>query len=422
MLRFVASLTDDMHVGNLRIAILNYIVSKQLNEELLIRIDDTDKTKNIEGKEKDIIELLSLFSIEHQRVVYQSENLKYHQKMAMQLMSKKKAFSCFCSDEKLNELEDEAKKNKKIFNYDGFCATLSDETVINCNAPFTVRINKPKKEISFKDSLRSECLYNPSQIDSFIILKHDKTPTYDYACGIDDMIHDISTVIKEDNNLINTPKQIYLRSEFNYNKEIHYIHIPTISNDKPSIQCLIDEGFLPSAIANYLVLLGNDTPTEVFSLEEAIQWFDITKISKIDIKFDIEKLKFINRKHLQDMELMRLSKLLGFADLDIGKLAKVYLEEVSTLKELKSKIEPIFLKKSSFKGSNDNLNKVLICLRKAPFINSFDDLEKYIIKETSLNTESLSKILRYTLTGALSGPALSDIYPLIKNYIGEIVK
>ena len=147
MLRFAPSATVDMNIGNLRVAIFNYILSKQLNEDLLIRIEDIDKEKNIEGKDKEILELLSLFSIDYKSIAYQSENLKYHQKMAMQLMSKKKAFSCFCSDEKLQELKDEAKKDSKPYEYDGFCSMLSDETVINCNAPFTVRIQKPMDNI-----------------------------------------------------------------------------------------------------------------------------------------------------------------------------------------------------------------------------------------------------------------------------------
>ena len=101
MLRFALSPTADMHIGNLRVAIFNYILSKQLNEDLVIRIDDTDKENLIEGKDKEILEILNLFSIEYKGVVHQSDSLKYHQKLAMQLMTQKKAFSCFCSDEKL---------------------------------------------------------------------------------------------------------------------------------------------------------------------------------------------------------------------------------------------------------------------------------------------------------------------------------
>ena len=144
MLRFAPSPTEDMHIGNLRVAIFNYIVSKQLNEDLIIRIEDTDVERNIEGKDKEILEILNLFSIEYKSVMYQSDSLKYHQKMALQLMTQKKAYACFCSDTKLDELKEESIKDGKPFRYDGFCETLSDETVLNTNAPFTVRIKKTR--------------------------------------------------------------------------------------------------------------------------------------------------------------------------------------------------------------------------------------------------------------------------------------
>lgn len=433
MLRFAPSPTKDMSIGSLRIALFNYILSKQLNEELLIRIEDIDKDKNIEGKDKEILELLNLFSIEYKTIIYQSENLKYHQKMAMQLMSQKKAFACFCSDEKLEELKSKAKEDGKPYSYDGFCETLSDETVINCNAPFTVRIKKPENTIGFTDFLKGDFSYEPFEVDSFFILNHDKTPTYNYACAVDDMLYDISTVIRSEEYTSDTPKQIHVRNALNYTKNIAYIHLPIILNastkkeinDKDeinSIKYLIDEGFLPSAIANYLVLLGSNTPLEVFTVEEAIEWFDIKKVSKLAVEFDIEKLRFINRKHLEEIDEMRLSKILGFADNDIGKLGKLYLEEASTIKEIKDKIDLIFASKTPLKGFESEFCKLKEFISKAPFIDSFEEFKNYITKNTGLKDESLSKTLRYILTGVNSGPDLSDIYPLIKNYIGEIVK
>ncbi len=423
MLRFAPSPTGDMHIGSLRVAIFNYILSKQLNEDLLVRIDDLDKEKNIEGKEKEIIELLSLFSIESKGVVYQSENLKYHQKMAMQLMAQKKAFACFCSDDKLNELKQTAKKEEKAYSYDGFCSTLSDETVLNCNAPFTVRISKSIENIQFIDKFKGNLNFTPEEVDSFFILGHDKSPTYDFACAVDDMLYNISTLLRSDDYLSNTAKQIHVRQSLGYDKILNYIHIPNISNAETiTVKFLVDEGFLPSAIANYLVLLGTETPSEIFSLEEAIEWFDINSISQTSVEFDIEKLKIINKKHLEAMDEMRLSKILGFADTDIGKLGKLFIGEYSTIKEIKSKIEPIFSEKTSCKGFDDELAVLKKCLSKAPYFDSFDDLEKYVMEQTSLKSKSLDNPLYYLLTGHNNGPKLSTVYPLIKNYLGEIVK
>ena len=433
MLRFAPSPTGDMHIGNLRVAIFNYIVSKQLNEGLIIRIEDTDKERNIEGKDKEILEILNLFSIEYKSVFYQSENLKYHQKMALQLMTQKKAFACFCSDSKLEELKEESIKKGIAFRYDGFCETLSDETVLNTNAPFTVRLKKPDHNIKFTDLLKGDFEYAPFDVDSFIILRQDKTPTYNYACSVDDMLMDISMVIRGEDHVSNTPKQIHIRESLGYEKEIKYVHLPIILNastgkkmskrdDASSVKWLIDEGFLPSAIANYLVLMGNKTPTEIFTLEEAISWFKIENVSKSGAKFDIDKLRFINRKHIELLDDMRLSKILGFADNDIGKLAKLYLEEASTIKEIKSKLNNIFSQKSTLEGFEQESQTIKEVLKNAPYFENYDDLKDYVVQKTELKGKNLFKPLRYILTGVENGPNLTDIYPFIKNYIGEITK
>lgn len=433
MLRFAPSPTGDMHIGNLRVAIFNYIVSKQLKEDLIIRIEDTDKERNIEGKDKEILEILNLFSIEYKTVFYQSDNLKYHQKMALQLMTQKKAFACFCSDEKLEELREESIKKGIPFRYDGFCENLSDEAVLNVNAPFTVRLKKPDHNIKFTDLLKGDFDYAPFDIDSFIILRQDKTPTYNYACSVDDMLMDISIVIRGEDHVSNTPKQIHIRDSLGYTKEIKYVHLPIILNaqtgkkmskrdDASSVKWLIEQGFLPSAIANYLVLMGNKTPTEIFTLEEAIEWFKIENISKSSAKFDIDKLRFINRKHIENLDDMRLSKILGFADSDIGKLGKLFLEEASTIKEIKEKIEPIFASKTTLVGFENEFKAIKECLQKAAYFDNYEDLKNYIVNETSLKGKNLFKPLRYILTGVENGPNLSDIYPLIKNYLGDIIK
>jgi glutamyl-tRNA synthetase len=422
-----------MSIGNLRVALFNFILAKQQNETLLIRIDDTQKEKNIEGKDKEILEILNLFSIDYSQVVYESENLKYHQKMAMQLLTQKKAFSCFCCDEKLEELQKEAKDNGKPYHYDGFCSTLSDETVLNINAPFTVRIAMPKEPIVFNDLIKGDLNYEPCEVDSFIILQHDKTPTPNYASSVDDMLYNISTIIQEEEHLKNSARQIHIRKSLGYDKEIKYIHVPPILNaqtnnemnqekNENSVKWLIEEGFLPVAIANYLVLIGNKTPVEIFTLEEAVSWFNMDSISKYSPKFDINTLRLINQKHLGLIDDMRLSKLLGFADDSIGQLGKLFLEECTTLKEIKSKIDAIFSLKNDMNKFKQEFKNIKQCLQTAPFFDKYEELEAYVTQKTQLKDENLLKPLRYVLTGEHEGSNLSDIYPFIKNYLGEIVK
>lgn len=423
MLRFAVAPTREMHIENLRIALFNHILSKQLNEELLIRIDDNDKEKNIEGKEKDILEILGLFSIDYARVVYQSENIKYHTQMAMKLLLDKKAFNCFCSDEALEQDRQKAKKEGKPHSYSGFCETISDETKFNCNAPFVVRLKKPEQPIKFLDLVKGDLSYEPSEVDSFLILKHDKSPTDNFASAVDDMLYDISTIIKADKDSSNTPREIHVRKSLGYDKKIQYIHIPNLEADSSlSVKYLIDEGYLPAAIANYSVLLGYNTPKEIFTIEEVIEWFDINKISKKPVKFDINKLNFINKEHLKNIDELRLSKILGYADQDLGKLGKIYLEECNTTKEIKSKLDAIFSKKESLKGFEIEFKTLKECIINAPFIDNFEELKKYITQKTNLIGEKLSAPLYYAITGTKTGPNIEEIYPLIKNYLGEIVK
>jgi glutamyl-tRNA synthetase len=155
-------------------------------------------------------------------------------------------------------------------------------------------------------------------------------------------------------------------------------------------------------------------------MPEALEWFDLTKLSKSPVKFDVDKLRFINRKHLEMMDDKRLSSLFGFADENIGKLAKVYLEEASTINELEEKIRAIF-KPKDFSGEwGEQMKQMSDVIFDAPMINSYDAFESYIMEKTGLSGENFLKPLRYLLTGAEDGPELSDIYPYIKSYILEV--
>lgn len=424
MVRFRVSATKHLDIETLRIGIFNYILSKKLDKPLLISIDDTDKQNNIENIEKEILELLNLFSIDHERVVYQSENLKYHQKIIMQLMAKKEAFACFCSDEKLNELKEEAKKENKPDRYDGFCSTLSDETVLNCNAPFTVRIKEPKNKVTINDLLKGELVFEPYEIDSYIALAHDKMPKKVYASAIDDMLYNISTVVLRDEESINSARETYTRALLSYDTKIDYLHLPMISNNQSlnNLKWFIDEGYLPSAIANYLMIISLKINNQIVSLEDIIKSFDVKNIINDNIVFDIDELKEINKKHIELMDNLRLSKILSYADSDIGSLAKLFLNEVSTIKDLKDKVTLIFQNKKENNALKNEILEIKNCMKSAPFFNDFNELKKYIENNTSLKENEIKKTISYLILGSENGPDINDIYPLIKNYIGEIIK
>ena len=419
MLRFAPSPTGDMHIGDLRVALFNYIVSKQKNEDFIVRIEDTDKERNIEGKDKEILDLLALFSIDYSQVIYQSEHIRFHTAMALQLIHEKKAFSCFCSPNWLEKKREEAKESKKVYRYDDACRNLPDELVIDNNNPFTIRI---KGEVSS----------DPDAVDSFVIMREDKTPTENFASAVDDMLSDISLVIRTQENMINTPKQEHIRALLNYDKKVEYAYLPIISNengekmskrdDAFSVKWLLEEGFLPEAILNYLISTAIKPPQEIFKLKDTIEWFNLENISNSLTRFDMDMLKHINREHLKNLDPKELSRYVGFADSEIGELARVYLKEVGTTKELRSNIEPIFAPKVIPEPLQESAKVIAETIKGAPYFEEYNDFKNYIIKESGLKDEEFIKTFRLLLTGAEDGPDIAEIYKHLKNYIGEIIK
>ncbi|MDD5372218.1 MAG: glutamate--tRNA ligase [Sulfurimonas sp.] len=422
MLRFAFSPTRDMNIGDLRIAILNYIVSKQRDEGLIVRIEDMDKERNIEQKEEEMLGILGLFGIEYSHVVHQSQNFRFHAAMALQLLLEKKAFNCFCSPEWLEKKREEAKSNNEPYRYDDACASLPAELVIDNENPFTVRIKKSQESIAIKDHINGEMILKPQDLESFIIMSENKRPTYSFACGIDDMLGDISLVIRDEEHLSDAPKEDWIRTSLGYQKKIEYAHLPPMQDSNSSVKLLLEEGFLPSAIANYLISTANKPPKEIFALQEAIGWFSLENISKSPARFDIDILKHINREHLMMLDVKELSRYVGFADEEIGKLAKVYLEESSTTKELRSKIGAIFAPKDIPEELKESVAVIASVIKKAPYFYRYEEFEKHIMQESGIKGENLLKSLRLLLTGSEHGPDIAAVYQCVKNYIGEIVK
>ena len=423
MLRFATSPTGDMHIGTLRVAILNYLIAQQRKESFIIRIEDTDKERNIEGKDTEIMQILEKFALKHESVFHQSEHLHMHQTLAIRLLEEGKAFVCTCTAEQLEA----DRYSGKCFDVDKTEHAKLKESGI----PFVIRIKKPTEAIIYHDLIKGNSTTTANEVDSFVILRTDGTPTYNFACACDDMISGVDFIISGEDNLSHTAKQIHIKKQLGFDQETIYAHLPILLNtsglkmlkqdDTSLVKWLFGEGFIPDAIINYLLLLGNSkAPEEIFTLPEAIEWFNIENISKSESIFDIDKLRFINAEHLKRMDDRQLSTLFGFADADIGKLAKLYLEEASTIKELIAKIKPIFAAKD-FEGEwGDQMRKMEMLVQNAPMINDFDAFKSYMMKESGLKGENFLTPLRLLLTGAQYGPELSDIYPLIKPYLLEV--
>lgn len=420
MFRFAPSPTEDMHIENLRVALFNYICASQHKEKLIIRIEDAQ-----------ILEILNIFGIKYDEVFYQSSNIKFHRQIAMKFLIEKKAFSCFCPEDFINEKREKLHTEGKPYRYDGTCELLSDEEVLNNEKPFVLRIKKPKSQVKITDIVKGDMSFEPKDIDNFVLLKADKYPTYNYACAVDDMLQDISFIIAEEDHIQDTSRQEVIREYLGYDKKIKYAHLPTILNsngkkmnekeDQSNVKWLLENGFLPEAITNYLILLSNETPEEIFDLQDAVKWFEIENISKSPAKFDIDKLKYINKEHIKKTDPKIIAKYIGYSGSDIGKLAQFYTEEVSAINEIKTKIDAIFGKKEAPENMKENFEKLRAAFKEAPYFKKFNELENYLSQESGLKGESFLKLLRVLLTGSEHGPNLNDMYPYIKNYIQEII-
>jgi len=237
------------------------------------------------------------------------------------------------------------------------------------------------------------------------------------------MLNDISIVIEAKEHMSNLSKQEHIRESLSYDKKVEYSYITSIvSDDIPSVKFLLEEGFLPEAISNYLISIGNETPKEIFTLAEAREWFTLDTLSNTPALFDIDTLRHINQEHLKALDPKELSRYVGFADIEIGELARIYLQEVGTTKELKAKITTIFSERIIPEALTKSVATMKAIIISAPYFDKYDDFKNYIIKESELEGENYSKALRTLLTNAQSGPDLVKIYKYLKNYIGEIVK
>ena len=434
MLRFAPSPTRDMHIGDLRVAIINYLAAKQRNEPFLVRMNDTDKDQVIEGKDTEIMQILGKFAIIHDQVYHQSEHLRMHQTLAIRLLEEGKAFICTCTPEQIEAEKKEAEKNNLPYCYSGHCLELDSDSYTKLKEsgePFVIRIKKPQEDIAFTDILKGDITFTSDEVDSFVILNQDATPTADFASACDDMLSGITLVIDEEAHLLQTARQLHVKQMLGYAEETHYAHLSPVVNKKGellsaenegSLKTLFEEGFVPDAIINYLLLLENpNAPKEIFYFPEALEWFKLEEIPRSSVTFDMEKLRLINREHLKMMDDKRLSGLFGFADADIGKLAKVYLEEFSTVKELEAKVKPIFAPKPFESALEEPMQIIQQVLIDAPMFATFDELKSYVVKETGLDEKALEKPLRVLLTGAEDSVPLSNIYPYIKSYLLEVI-
>ena len=326
--RYAPSPTGKMHVGNLRSALYEFLIAKHAGGDFMLRIEDTDQERYVEGATEIIYRTLEKTGLVHDEgpdkdggygPYVQSERMKtgIYMKYAKELIDKGEAYYCFCDKERLASLKTEVVDGKEITVYDKHCLSLSKEEIeanLAAGKPFVIRQNNPKEgTTTFHDELYGDITVDNSQLDDMILIKSDGYPTYNFANVVDDHTMNITHVVRGNEYLSSAPKYQRLYDAFGWESPV-YIHLPLITDENhkklskrsghASFEDLLEQGFLPEAIVNYIALLGwsPEDNREIFTLDELIRGFDYHRISKSPAVFDIVKLKWMNGEYLKAMD------------------------------------------------------------------------------------------------------------------------
>ena len=417
--RFAPSPTGNLHIGGVRTALFNYLFAKNKDGKFLLRIEDTDRERSKKEYIDNIFSSFKWLGLDFdEKTVFQSQRMKIYEKYFEILKEKGFVYPCFCSKEKLEKMRREFAKNKKAFKYPGLCKNLTNDEIRDLKekkVPYVYRLNVGKfldKKIKWNDLIRGRIEYPLDSIDDFIIRRSDGSFTYNFCVVVDDCEMNITHVIRGEDHISNTPKQILLYKAFE-KKEPFFAHIPLIlapdrkklskRHGDVGLNDFINKGYVKEAIINYLALLGwnYDGKREIFDLEELISVFSLEKVNKSPAIFDYKKLNWFNSYYIRNLPVEKVFeyavpffKRYNF-DYEICENEKFYRlfelqkERSGTLEELARRIkiyycdDVVYDEKSLKKALKKyNLKKMLI-----PLFN--------LLKEVDFeNEEMLEKILR----------------------------
>ena len=369
--RFAPSPTGRMHVGNLRTALYAYLIAKHEGGKFMLRIEDTDQERFMEGALDIIYRTLAKTGLVHDEgpdkdggvgpyVQSERQAQGLYMKYAKKLIEQGDAYYCFCDKERLESLKTEV-AGKEITVYDKHCLHLSKEEIeanLAAGKPYVIRINMPiEGTTTFHDELYGDITVENNELDDMILIKSDGYPTYNFANVIDDHLMGITHVVRGNEYLSSAPKYNRLYEAFGW--EIpKYIHCPLITNEdhqKLSKRCghssyedLLDQGFLTEAIVNFVALLGwsPSSDNEIFSLEELVKEFDYHRISKSPAVFDMVKLRWMNGEYMKKMDddkfyemaLPYLKEVIT-RDLDFHKIAAMVKTRIEVFPDIKDQVD-----------------------------------------------------------------------------------
>ena len=381
--RFAPSPTGNLHIGSARTALFNWLFAKNIKGKFLLRIEDTDKVRSTKESINKILDGLTWLNLQwDDQIIYQSKNQKRHKEVAEELLKKGLAYKCFCSEEDLNKMREEAKILKKPFRYNRMWREKNSKDAPQNIKP-VIRIKSPiKGETIIEDIIQGTIKVSNEEIDDFIILRSDETPTYMLSVVVDDYDMKVTHLIRGHDHLTNTFRQNVIYEAMQWNKPIT-AHIPLILGSDGSkmskrhgaidVEEYKTKGILPNALINYMLRLGwSHGDDEIISLENAIKWFSLEKIGKSPAKFDNEKLISVNSHYIKELNN---DKIIKFLESYYISKYKIKIDEIS-IKRLNLGLDDI---KSRSRDLNQLAEMSLFYCSKFPLSIS-KKAQKYIKK------------------------------------------
>lgn len=452
--RFAPSPTGSLHIGGARTALFNWLFARHNGGKFVLRVDDTDLQRSTEESMKGILEGLRWLGIDwDEGPIYQSQRIEEYKEFANKLVDEGKAYYCFCTKEELEEMRKQAEKEGRVPMYTGKCRNLTKEQIneyLNQGRKPVVRLKVPKEgKTVVHDVIRGDVEFDNSTFDDFIIMKSDNMPTYNFATVVDDYQMGITHIIRAEEHLSNTPKQILIYKALGV-KIPQFAHVSMVlapdrsklskRHGATSVQEFKDQGYLPEAIVNYITLLGwmPKDGEEIFDVSKSIKEFTLEKVSKNPAVYDIQKLTWINGHYIRSYDLDRLTNAVipflkaknligGDFDYDyIKNIVAAVREREKTLVDIADAMSYYFTEvykyeekgvKKYFTKENviDILEKALVTLKGLEPFNKFTTEEAYrkLVDEMQISSGELFHPTRLAISGRTFGPGLFDIMELL---------
>lgn len=466
--RFAPSPTGYLHIGSLRTALYDYLFAKNKGGKYILRIEDTDQSRYVEGAIENMIEVLTWSGVVHDEGVFieegkivqkgeygpyiQSERLHIYKQYIEELLEKGHAYYCFCHKERLEKIREEQKEKGLMLGYDGHCRDISIEEArerVEAGEEYVIRLKFPKnRDIVFHDIIRGKITINTNDIDDQVLLKSDGFPTYHFAVVVDDHLMKITHIVRGEEWLPSAPKHAYLFEAFGWDTP-EFVHLPTVLNKEKkklskrhgdvSVEDFRAKGYLPEGLVNYLALVGwsPESNKEFFTMDELIEEFSFERVSNTGGVFDKDKLDWVNEHYIRNKSVDEITELAIPHLLEAGYIAQEDIENrynwisliVSTLQERISYVAEIkeqahFYFCNEIKPENEEVVQMLKGEQVPALIQTFkeeltqiDEIDeefsttimKKIQKATGVKGKNLFMPVRSMLTGQLHGPDLDKI-------------